>query len=73
VLSDVYYPGWVATVDGVETPIHRTNYAFRSVSVPAGDHIVTFTYRPASFRYGIYGSVAGLVICRVLLFGGRKS
>lgn len=68
VLSDVFYPGWVATVDGAEAPIHRTNYAFRGVSVPAGEHTVTFRYRPASVLYGAYGSVAGMAIFVLLLW-----
>jgi hypothetical protein len=65
VLSDVYYPGWVATVDGAPVPIHRADYAFRAVSVPAGEHLVEFRYRPASVRYGAWASAAG-----VLLVGG---
>ena len=42
VLSDVDYPGWTATIDGRTAPIHQTDYAFRGVSVPAGDHVVEF-------------------------------
>lgn len=43
-LSDNYYPGWKAYVDGKETKIHRANYTFRAVPVPQGKHIVEFTY-----------------------------
>jgi hypothetical protein len=67
VLTDVHYPGWIATVDGVEVPILRADYAFRAVSVPAGEHLVEFRYRPASVRYGAWGSLAGLVILSLLL------
>ena len=70
VLTDVYYPGWIATIDGVEAPIHRVDYAFRGVSVPAGDHLVEFTYRPSSFRYGAYGSMVGAAIVGFLFGGG---
>jgi hypothetical protein len=52
VLSDVYYPGWKATVDGVATPILRTNYVLRGVPVPAGQHRVRFAYRPPWFYLG---------------------
>lgn len=72
VLSDVFYPGWVAAVDGVDAPIHRVNYAFRGVSVPAGAHVVTFSYRPASFRYGVYLSLGASALCVFLLVGRRK-
>ncbi len=52
VLSDAYYPGWRAFVDGVETEILRANYAFRAVVVPAGNTLIRFIYRPASFQIG---------------------
>lgn len=42
VLTDSYYPTWRATIDGEETRIFRTNYTFRGVVVPRGQHIVTF-------------------------------
>ncbi|MCA1560452.1 MAG: YfhO family protein [Acidobacteria bacterium] len=71
VLSDVFYPGWVATVDDAEVPIHRTNYAFRGVSVPAGEHTVTFSYRPASVEYGRHVSLAGIAMFLLLLGRGR--
>jgi hypothetical protein len=52
VLTDQYYPGWKADVNGVEAPILRANYAFRAVRVPAGDSVVRFRYRPFSVYLG---------------------
>jgi hypothetical protein len=46
VLTDTWYPGWRATVDGRETPIHEAYGALRGVVVPAGAHTVEFRYRP---------------------------
>jgi hypothetical protein len=57
VLLDTHYPGWVATVDGRSTPIYRANYIGRAVFVPAGEHAVTFEYKPLSFRIGLWLSV----------------
>ena len=70
VLSDIFYPGWVARIDSAETPIYRANVAFRAVTVPAGTHTVEFSYEPASFRYGAAASIAGLLIVGVLLRTG---
>lgn len=42
VLTDAYYPGWKARVDGKITEVHKTNVAFRGIIVPGGKHIVEF-------------------------------
>jgi hypothetical protein len=52
VLTDSSYPGWVAHIDGRPTPIFRTDSLFRGVAVPAGEHVVTFTFHPLSVVLG---------------------
>jgi hypothetical protein len=52
VLADTDFPGWTARVDGVEREVIRANVAFRAVAVRPGDRVVSFEYRPASFRIG---------------------
>jgi Bacterial membrane protein YfhO len=47
VLSDAYYPGWKAAINGESKPIYRADVMFRAVQIPAGESIVTFTYEPA--------------------------
>ncbi len=52
-VSEVYYPvSWHAFVDGQETPIYKTNFAFRSVIVPKGQHTVEFKYESPKFEEG---------------------
>jgi len=53
VLSDTFYPGWEAYVDGIKTEIHPANYAFRGVFVRQGSHRVIFHYNPLSFKIGL--------------------
>ena len=61
VLSDVFFPGWRAEVDGhVMTPIYEVNEAMRGVIVPRGDHIITMRYRPASALAGGLLSLIGV-------------
>lgn len=57
VLTDTWYPGWSATLDGNEREILRANGVYRAVSVPPGHHRVVFEYRPASLGAGIALSV----------------
>jgi len=52
-VSDNYFPGWKASVDGNTSKIYKANYAFRAVPVPAGQHEVKFSYSPKSFTIGL--------------------
>ena len=63
VLSEVYYPGWRAIIDGQSSPILRVDYLLRGIPVPAGQHRVEVRYRPAVFALGaaISGITLGLV------------
>lgn len=67
ILSDVFFPGWKADVDGVEVPIERANYLFRGVLVDKGSHTVVFRYDPQSFQVGWRISVASLGAVGVVL------
>jgi hypothetical protein len=70
VLSDSYYPGWSADVDGRSVPVYATDVALRGVPVPAGASTVTFRYRPESFRIGVIMTFAGVLVLVVLALGG---
>ncbi len=52
VLSEMFHPGWHATVDGDPARIYRANYLFRAVALPAGSHRVELAFLPASFVAG---------------------
>lgn len=61
-ISDAYYPRWTAKIDEAETEILIADYAFRAVAVPAGQHKITFEYRPVLFSFGLFLSSAAIVI-----------
>ena len=50
VFSEIYYPGWTATVDGTDTPVGRVNYILRAINVKPGKHTVVLTFKPASVK-----------------------
>jgi len=62
VLTDSYYPGWKAWVDGRPAPIYRVNYAFRGIPVPEGSHTLELQYEPASFLIGLFLSLLGVAV-----------
>lgn len=68
VLSDNYYPGWKAFIDGTEATIYRANYSFRAVLIPKGNHSILFSYEPHSLRYGIIISGFFLITYFLLFF-----
>lgn len=73
-LSDNYYPGWKAYIDGKETPIYRADYSFRSVVVPKGVHKIIFSYYPESFILGVilaFLGIGGLCILPVIVRKGK--
>jgi hypothetical protein len=62
VLTDTYYPGWRAKVDGSDAEILRADYVFRAVVLPAGNHTVEFEFRPIGFLVGAALSCLGGLI-----------
>jgi hypothetical protein len=67
ILTDVYYPGWQAEVNGQPAKIYRVNGLFRGVWLPKGEHKVVFSYWPMSFQIGFtLAGISGL-ICFILI------
>ena len=65
VLSELFYPGWRAYVDGRKVPILRADFLLRAIPLTSGRHNIVFVYRPVSFFIG-----ASLSILTLLLLAG---
>lgn len=79
-ISDNYFPGWVAKVDGVDTKILRANHAFRAIPLKKGNHTVIMSYFPNSFVVGsaisavsVLGLFAAAAFVVIMRKGHKKS
>ncbi|MCB9196227.1 MAG: YfhO family protein [Flavobacteriales bacterium] len=67
VFSEIYYPnGWTAKIDNTPIEIFRANYLLRGLSVPAGEHTITFEY--SSKPYAV-GGIVSLISSLLILIG----
>jgi hypothetical protein len=71
VLGDLFYPGWIATVDGRQVSVLRTNDIQRGVLVPGGRHRVRFTFRPLSLLVG--ASISGVAVLALVTFAAVQA
>ncbi len=62
VVSEAFYPGWKARIDGEAAELFPVYYALRGMNVAAGHHVVDMTYEPASFRIGFIISMLGMAM-----------
>lgn len=76
VFSEIYYPGWQATIDGQPVDIARADYILRAMNVPAGKHTIEMWFDPQSLHLTeniAYASLALLLIgVMVLMWSNRK-
>ncbi len=73
VLSDVWYPGWQARVDGEPTRLLRADYLFRALRVPAGEHQILLSYQPLSFWAGAALSLISILFTVIIFIRLRRS
>ena len=73
VLSQTWYPGWQAAIDGQPAKLWRANYAFQALEVPKGKHTVEVRYRDRAFWSGAMLSGLGLLLWAGCLLRGRRS
>ena len=78
IFSEVYYPGWTATIDGQNVELGRVNYVLRALNVKAGEHKVELKFFPTSVNttesiaYASFG-VLVLVVLLIVFFEWKKN
>ena len=71
VFSEIYYPGWTATVDGEEQELGRVDYVLRALQVKPGKHEVVLSFFPKSIDYTeTIAYIAYVVLLAILLWLG---
>lgn len=74
VLSEVWYPGWRATVNGAPQPVLHANGALRGVPIPAGSSVVEMWFSPTPWRVGVgLAGVGLLMLVGVWVWAGRAT
>ncbi len=78
VFSDIYYPGWRATVNGSEVPVGRVDYVLRAVKVPAGECEITMFFDPKTVHtteavaYSAMAFLALIALCILAATAWRR-
>lgn len=70
VFSEIYYPGWQATIDGQPVDIARADYILRAINVPAGEHTIEMWFDPQSIHVteSIAYAALTLLLIGVIIF-----
>ena len=67
VVSQMHYPGWRASADGLEIPVYPVDLALTGFIAPSGIHEIRLFFRPSSFSIGLALSIVSLVVTSGLL------
>ena len=74
VLSEIFYPGWTATIDGQPAQILLTDYLLRGFALPAGKHAIEMRYRAPAARNGaIISGLTLLLLCGLFVYERRTN
>ncbi len=71
VFSEMYYGnGWISSMDGLEVPHYRVNYALRGMEIPKGKHTIEFKFEPQVVKSGSQIALASSILLGLLIIGG---
>ncbi|MBF0288348.1 MAG: hypothetical protein HQM14_11065 [SAR324 cluster bacterium] len=72
VVSNTFYPGWTALIDGKETRLYQVNLTMQGVFVPAGSHQLVLEYEPLFWPQTRIAAIVGLVLFLGMFFLSKK-
>ena len=70
IMSENFYPGWSARVDGASAPVGRAQYTFIGVPLPAGARSIDLTFEDPAFARGKLLTLLALAITATVIVGG---
>ena len=70
VFSEIYYPGWTATVDGKDVPVGRVNYILRAINVKPGQHTVVLTFKPQTVKTTETAAYVAYILLVIAIIAG---
>ena len=70
IVSENFYPGWRAEVDGKPAPVARAQYTLIGVPLPVGARSIELTYVDPAFARGKLLTLIALSITAILIIGG---
>lgn len=70
VFSEIYYPGWTATIDGEPAELGRVNYILRALNVKPGSHEVVLDFHPTSVKVTEAVAYVGYVALLLIILAG---
>jgi hypothetical protein len=73
VISEIFYPGWKATIDGQPARIMLADFLLRAISLPPGNHKIEMHYTPTAAYTGAAISVAALALLALIAFYERRT
>ena len=71
VLSEIWYPAWQVSVDGIPAKLYKANYSLRGIAVPKGKSNIELRFASEQFAYGQWITILTLIIALPLLFIGK--
>jgi uncharacterized membrane protein YfhO len=66
-LSDSYDDNWLAKIDGIKTPVLKSNICFKAIKIDEGEHVVEFVYSPNLYKIALVVYYLCFIVCFIYI------